>query len=270
MNIRVMSSNVWGNTAADHIVANRCDNLKMIFERYKPCVLGCQEFSPRMRDIDHNLAKLIENTYCEVPETPENKYNNNYTPIFYNPDIVALGDHGYFYFSGLNDIGSKSASWAVFTIKESGKDFLMINTHYYWTNDDPGREARINNTKELLALYKTINSDNLPTVVTGDFNCISKEKPIEELIENGFYEARFISTEPVVNLRSYHDYPKLNLTDPNNPFWENGEMPNERIDESIDHIFTKGEIKVNRYITVTDKEALNSSDHCPIFVDISL
>lgn len=270
MAIRVMSSNVWGNTPGGHIVADRCSNLAVVFKRYKPTVLGCQEFSPLMRDSAHDLSKLIEDTYTEVIEKPENHCQNNYTPIFYDRNKVTLGDHGYLYYSGLNDIGSKSASWAVFTLKNCGLSFLFINTHYYWTNDEPGREARINNTKELTALFDKINQRHLPTFVTGDFNCCPEEPPIIGLEEHGFKQARFTAEEPVAPMRSCNDYPALNQDDPDKPFWKYLSEPSDMINESIDHIFVHGNITVKRFITVTDKESLNASDHCPIYIDAEI
>ena len=47
-------------------------------------------------------------------------------------------------------------------------------------------------------------------------------------------------------------------------------MPDEEIDNSIDHIFVGEGIAVKNYRTVVDAEALQASDHCPLFVDLVL
>jgi endonuclease/exonuclease/phosphatase family metal-dependent hydrolase len=49
-------------------------------------------------------------------------------------------------------------------------------------------------------------------------------------------------------------------------------MPSEDRDESIDHIFVGGisPEKLKKFMTVTDKGALEASDHCPIIVEADI
>ena len=49
-------------------------------------------------------------------------------------------------------------------------------------------------------------------------------------------------------------------------------MPSEERDDSIDHIFVGGlsSEKIKKFTTVTDKGALEASDHCPIFVEADI
>ena len=38
----------------------------------------------------------------------------------------------------------------------------------------------------------------------------------------------------------------------------------------LDHVFVRGNVEVDTFMTVTDRFALLSSDHCPKFVDVTL
>ena len=133
MKITVMSSNVWGNCPDDRPIADRDDKMAAVYLRYLPDSIGLQECSLMLRYEKQNLFSLIEKEYTEIQVTPTNEGKNNYTPIVYRPSKLELIDSGWLYFSGLNDMGSKSVTWALFLHKETNTHFIHINTHYYWT-----------------------------------------------------------------------------------------------------------------------------------------
>lgn len=270
MKLRIMSSNVWGNCPANRPLANRDDKMAAVYFRYLPDSIGLQECSNKLRDEPLDLFTLIKDRYEEVPVTPINDRNNNFTPIVYRKDKLALEDQGWLCFAGLNDHGSKSITWALFRERESGERFIHMNMHYFWTDDDPGREARISNSREMLALYgKLAEKYPYPVVLTGDFNCCTHEPPIQAILGADFREARLCAEEPVISLRSFHEYPTIDDADPEHITYA-GHMPDEEIDKSIDHVFVGKGIAVKHYQTVVDSEALEASDHCPLIVDLAL
>ncbi len=269
MKLRVMSSNVWGNCPSDRPIADRDDKMAAIYHRYLPDVIGMQECSPVLRRESPNLFDLVSDVYDEVPSVAINERNNNFTPILYQRDRLTLEDHGWLCFEGLNDHGSKSLAWALFCLRESGERFIHINTHYFWTQDEAGREARVSNSRQLLALCRqVIDRYPYPVVMTGDFNCCTEESPIVAILENGFRETRLCAEQPVLPLRSYHAYPDIDDTDPEHIHYPNGHMPDAEMDRSIDHIFVNAGLRVLLYQTVVDGEALQASDHCPLYVDL--
>lgn len=271
MNFTVMSSNVWGNCPENRPIADRDDKMAVVFLKYLPDSIGLQECSPLLRGEGQDLFSLVSKEYAEVPITPTNEDKNNFTPIIYRPDRLTLEDSGWLYFSGLNDMGSKSVTWALFLDRKSQERFIHINTHYYWTNDPEGGEARISNSRELLNLYADlIKKYPYPVVITGDFNCRTESEPIQALLSAGLSEARLCSKQPVAPYRSNHKYPDIDDSDPENITYPVGYLPNEEIEKSIDHIFVTPNLSVDSYHTVIDKEALEASDHCPLIVYLEL
>ncbi len=266
--IRIMSSNIWGNCKPEAPISTRDDKLALVYRKYLPDVIGMQECSPKSRSQELNLWRLIGDQYAEVPIEPTNEQKNNYTSVVYRKDKFNLLDCGWWYFSGLNDKGSKSITWCVLEIKKSKKQFILFNTHYYWTGDEAGRLARIENSKELLSLFKEVYEKyNLPAFFTGDFNCRTDEPPIMALLENGLLESRDNATVRTSKYRSHHAYPTYY---PELDTYKDGVVPNLEPLKSIDHIFTFGDITTLTYHTVVDSESLEATDHCPIYIDAKL
>lgn len=265
--IRVMSSNIWGNCPANRPISDRDDKLAVIYHRYLPDVIGMQECSPKSRNETLNILNLSADVYEEVPVEPTNAKHNNYTPIIYKRDRLNLIDCGWHFYSGLNDNGSKSLTWALFEIKESGERFLHLNTHFFWTGDKPGRAARVCNTGELLGIYWGLcEKYDCPAFFTGDFNCISAEPPIQTLVAYGLRQARY-EADVKSPYRSHHAYPTYH-EDEN--YYAEGVTPNLEPEKSIDHIFIAGTPHVENFVTVIDKESLEATDHCPIYADTIL
>ena len=179
--------------------------------------------------------------YTEIQIIATNEDKNNFTPIVYRTSELELLDSGWLYYSGLNDMGSKSATWALFLHKKTNTHFIHINTHYYWTKDPAGQEARLSNSHELIGLYNDlIKKYPYPVVLTGDFNCRTDSEPIKMLFDAGFAESRLCAKQPVVPYRSSHKYPEIDDSDPENITYPIGHLPNSEIDTSIDHIFVGG------------------------------
>ncbi len=260
--IRVMSSNIWGH----YPIADRDDKLAVVYRRYHPDVIGLQECSPKARAEKMSILALTDELYAEVPVEPTNALRNNYTPILYRRDRLTLVDYGWHYYAGLNDKGSKTLTWAVFDTAE-GQRFIHINTHFFWTGDDTGRATRICNTGELLGVYWSLRRHyDCPALLTGDLNCRSYEPPIRTLVQYGFREARYEAAESSP-YRSHHAYPTYHE---DGDFYDTGIMPSSEREESIDHILVCGEGEIKAFVTVVDPEALEATDHCPIWCDIEL
>ncbi len=264
--IRIMSSNIWGNWGSEVIVADRTQKLAAIYRRYLPDSIGFQEFSPAMRQGNADLSLLIRELYAEVPVVPENPTQNNYAPIFYRPEHLTLVDFGCHLYSGLNDKGSKSLTWALFENKEDKTRFLHFNTHYYWTGDAAGKAARICNTGELLAVFwKVAAQYECPAILTGDLNCRKNEPPVLVLLKSGFSDVRRWARVSSSHC-SLHAYPTYcRETD----CYEPSPVPTKAAERSIDYILANG-LYAERFVTVIDSEALCASDHCPVFADFSM
>ena len=94
--------------------------------------------------------------------------------IFYKTDVVELGDHGTFWLSETPDEVSygwdaayrRTATWAFFTVKATGKKFFYINTHL----DNEGSEAREQSMRLICDKLAELNPDGYPSILTADFN----------------------------------------------------------------------------------------------------
>jgi endonuclease/exonuclease/phosphatase family metal-dependent hydrolase len=47
-------------------------------------------------------------------------------------------------------------------------------------------------------------------------------------------------------------------------------MPISDTARAIDHILLWGEANILAHVTVTEQDALDASDHCPLYVDVKL
>lgn len=271
MPMRIMSSNVWGNCPPDRPIADRDDKMAVVYLRYLPDCIGLQECSPRLRGEKEHLFSLVSEVYGEVTVTVTNEKKTNFTPILYRKDKLCVRDAGWTLFDGPNDQGSKSITWALFEDRTTAKRFLHFNAHYFWMSDEKGRTARIGNTEQLLSLVGGLAKQYpVPVVITGDFNCITDEPPIIKLLASGFAETRLCALETGVPYRSHHACPEIDTTCPERVCYPRGHMPDGDIDKSLDHIFVSQGVDVHRYQTVVDDEALQSSDHCPLLVEITI
>ena len=187
----------------------------------------------------------------------DGKTKGEYASIFYNKKRFKVIDSGNFWLSEDCDAVGKNgwdaacervATWGVFEDKSTGKRLFMLNTHL----DHMGKVARhegallvINKVKEL--------SRNYPVIVTGDFNAVPTDDPIQVLTNSpeGYSLTDTRSVSPLVYGPnwSFHDFGRVKMA--------------ER--SLIDYIFIKGNIKVMRYGVLTDMlNALYPSDHCPV------
>ncbi len=270
MKVRILSSNVWGNCPDDQFIADRNQKLSEVYLSLLPDFIGLQERSLRSRTEAPDFSELIGGEYTEIPVEPTNELKNNFTPGYYRRSAWELLESGWHYFSGRNDKGSKSITWGAFQSRKGEGRVLFFNMHYYWRPDAEGHATRLQNTKELLALYREVSAKYpYPAFFTGDFNSATADEPIQNLLAGGLKEAWQESEAPVERLRSYHYCPEADRDAEGAWHYVRGFLPDDRLEWSIDHIFFD-KARILSYVTVTDPRALEGSDHCPIYVDAEI
>ena len=277
--VRVMFYNLYGYAGAGGPLELR-QNLQIdMIESYAPDVIGFQEYVQNSHK--SMTAKLNDLGYAEVPSTRPTGDSYNDTPIFYDLSKLTLDNSGYFLYTEIvsgvdqscNNAYTKSLSWAVFTEKTSGKQFVVVNTHLMYNadeNDDGVAEdhnaARRVNVVELLAQITTIKGQypSAPIILGGDMNCSSNSDPFNDLVNGGF---TWMKNASGVNYDSY-GYKRNIATYSNYTYTEITAPPTTGY--GIDHAFYSGNVTVKNYLTVTDRIACISSDHCPKLADIIL
>lgn len=217
-----------------------------------------------MQEVLHNqlqdlLACLPEYAYVGVGRD-DGKTQGEYAPVFYRTDKYDLLDSNTFWLSedptavgklGWDAVCTRIATWAKLKDKTTGKEFLMVNTHF----DHIGTEARRHSALLIIDKIKEIAGTN-PAMMTGDFNVSEEWEAYKTITSNEFVlkDAWKIAGKTSGESYTFHDFGRQPMA--------------ER--EKIDFIF------VTPQVTVKDAEVVSGalsdflylSDHNPHFADI--
>ena len=235
---------------------NRIDMVNGLLRFHDPDIFGLQEaLYGQITDI----ANVMEDYHWFGVGRDDGKKGGEFSPVFYKKDKFILLDKGHFWLSETPNIPSigwdaayeRIVTWGKFRTKDSEKEFLFFNTHF----DHIGVEARKNSARLIIEKIEEINSENnLPVILTGDFNLAPDEKPII-ILKDYFRDTRESSLDPPYG--------------PVGTF--SGFNINAELDRRIDYIFVRGDIKVLKYAALTDwKNQRYPSDHLPVFAKIRI
>ena len=257
--LRLYNHNIWGNFAAEQKLGNRNKLIKKLIFEGSPDFCCFQECNPTSSRRDDPIEELILETYAEAP-TEAGK--NNFTPVFYNKERFKVVFSDWIRYSGLNDLDSKSITRAVFEEKASGKRVAVFSTHFWWQVGQEHTLQRLENVKQLkAAAEEVIKEFGVPVIISGDLNnglgAPQDTRPYEKLMKEGFTDIRH-TAEITTDSHTCHGYPTLNEKDE----YVNGPEPFF----TLDYIMTYGEkaLRPLKFEVLTSKDALNSSDHCPL------
>lgn len=171
--IRIASSNIRFANPADG--ANDWPERRLLWAKlinqFSPCVLGTQEGrEPQLQD----AANLL----CEMKLVADHREwieERMYPCLFYNPKRVELIKSGDVWLSETPAIaGSKSfnsafprlCTWMEGRLIHSDKIFFFVNTHL----DHVQAQTRIEQIKVLIKNIQTLNENDYPLILCGDFN----------------------------------------------------------------------------------------------------
>ena len=233
----------------------RKDLVGQLLNFYDPDIFGLQEaLLGQIKDISNDLPDY---KWIGVGRE-DGKQEGEYSPLFYNTKRLTLEDKGWFWLAGdcsKPELGWDAAckricTWAILSEKQSGKKLLVLNTHF----DHIGNIARSESAKLILRKIKEINTEDLPVVLTGDFNLSPESEPIN-LLKNELADSKDISEEP-----AYGPEGTFNSFNFNSP-----------LDRRIDYVFVNKKVKVKKYAVLSDsKNEHYPSDHLPVFVRIEI
>lgn len=238
---------------------HRKENVVRMIHFYDLDIIGLQEvLVTQLNYLKDNLRH-----YKTVGVGREDgKEKGEFAPIFYRKTRFKMVQSGTFWLSETPEVISKGwdasleriATWAIFRDKLTKKKFLFMNTHF----DHIGEIARLESAK--LLQKKSIElGENLPLILTGDFNLVPESMGIKTLIEpNGKHT--LVNSSAVATLKYGPDWTTCGFD--HRPF---------EARKVIDYIFVKRFKKVIRYAVFS--EQLNDiflSDHCPVFAQVEL
>ena len=250
--IRVFSFNVlFDNTHKNPTIAERSICLDALLNHFQPDVIGLQEFNERW----HAAFAEMDSGYRIVDADVGLNYPNN-SCIAYNPKKVRLSRHGYQIYSKGDRAHLRLASWAKFEDLDSGKEFIVVNTHW----DIVAEYQMIHAVEKAELVLELQKKYGCPVITTGDYNRNETTAEYKKYVEiSGLKDSKYTAlTKGNVHTTSGHG------------FSQPAKMVNVNVLESIDHIFGDDRVEFRYFTVLTDQLTRDSSDHCPIFADIKL
>lgn len=249
--IRIMSYNVKNSYQDNEGWYERREALINLILKVRPDSLGIQEADENwMRYLEENL-----DDYIIVGEGRNGGDSGEHTAILYLEEKYELTDSGTFWLS--NETDKPSTGWdgacprvctyAKLKNLETGKIFVHYNTHL----DHVGKEARINGARLII---DKIRSEEIPTVLTGDFNVLEKSKVYDIILKSNMEDSKFIA-EKSMSFGTMNYFTNFHF----------------RYVPPIDFIFlSKDDFEVNNYQVLYQYKHNNKpvSDHFPIYSDI--
>lgn len=257
MKIRLMTSNIWGDFFGNP-VGPRAPLLAKIFARYAPDILGMQEVGPSWWASP--LIPELRKVYAQVPAPFPEKVNA--TPLFYRADRFELLDSGRRLFHEELD-WSKGWNYGVFGSRSDGGTFAVFNTHFWWESNLRDEVLRRYNAMETVAEMRRVGAAFGATVfLMGDLNCKCDSLTWKYLRAQG-WETSFLRTDHCSPYSSEHHDPVIHADGSCT-----GSTTDEPKEDSIDHIAVPASVEVLLQHAVIDREALDASDHSPVYADV--
>ena len=234
----------------------RKDNVCKMITYYQPDLLGMQEVCHnQMEDLKQGLPHY---TALGVGRD-DGKEAGEYCPIFFNSQRFTLLEYGNFALSeqpetfgvrGWDASYNRITTWAILKEKSNGEKFVFFNTHL----DNDGRQARSESVRLILDKVKEIAQD-MPVLITGDFNCTPGGSPLQMLEKKGMLNASASAAITYGPSVSFHGF---------------GQLPREK-QVLLDYVFVTDGAKVDRYRVIEDTPDDGFlSDHYPVLVGLTL
>ena len=277
-NVRFMAFNIWG----DYFHNPACERMDGVLETIcarQPDVIALQEVTTnwwncglfeklgdRYEVVRGNVKEALRLAGSEVVK-PEAQWGN-YEPLLYRRDRFRALETGLEFFH-LYLESQKSVTWAVLEDKKSGIRFVAFSTHLWYKGTAESEQIREMSARRIAVLMESVRAKwgNISVVGGGDFNSREKSLALHTLGLFGYKNAGLTADE-TSPLATIHDDPARG----EDGKWHGQDaVRSTNAKERIDHVVYLGKmIRALRHEVVTDRSALDVSDHSPIQVDFVL
>ena len=252
--IKAISYNIRYNNPKDgmNVWENRKATVMDLLNEQSADFVGLQEV------VHAQLLDLVEGlpTYNYVGiGRKDGKTKGEYSPIFFKKDKYSVLQSNTFWLSETPDLVSKGwdasleriCTYGLFENKKNQKKVWVFNTHL----DHRGVKARAKSVDLIIEKVKSLNEENYPVIVTGDFNLTPDTSPIQKM------QSHFLDVKK-----------NLTPTDANFPT-ANSFNNQSRGVKRIDYVFVKGlkPIKAKHLYQKTPMGGW-ASDHHPVVVHL--
>lgn len=264
--IRIMTFNILGS--GNDYATRKVYEIQAILD-HLPDIIGFQEVNKDAFNgtlLNSNITKY----YAVNAMTHSGTSTVNYTPILYLKSKYTLIEGGVeWQNSRYTKTNTKSLSWAVFEVKETGKRFIVTNYHgSLWadTYDLPAGEThasmkdkavewRNDNARQMLSKISSLREKygELPAISVGDFNFTKSSEAYRIVIDGGLASSQEKATKGATSgIKSTHEV---------------GVHPASG--SNIDHVFySESGFSAVKYVISTRADDLKASDHCPVYADL--
>lgn len=270
-NFRVMSFNIRYGTADDRENAwsNRKELVFNIISEYQPDLIGVQEA------LDFQLEEIIDNLpeydYVGVGRD-DGVTKGEFSAILYLKSRYRVISHKTVWLSDTPEMpGSKSwgnnipriITWAKLEDTLENRKLYMFNTHF----DHQSQNSREKSAQMLVETVHSREEQDIPAVITGDFNAGEYNPVIRYLVED--QPITMENGDSPVNPKPFKDtfrtcHPEAVKVGTFNKF------DGYSVGEKIDYVFSSGELQIIGAMIIRDNEqGRYPSDHFPVIANFS-
>lgn len=260
--LKVMTFNIRYNNPDDSANAwpNRKDKVASEILFLGANTLGVQEaLNDQMQDLQQRLPQ-----YKTIGVgRDDGKTKGEFSAIFYDTTRLQLLKSKTFWLSetptvaghiGWDGACTRIVTWGKFRDKQTNKMFYHFNTHF----DHMGKIARRESAKLLLQKVHQISGKDA-AIITGDFNAVPSDEPIQIIMNAGdplhLTDSKAISKTP-------HFGPAGTFNG-----WNIAEVD----DQPIDYIFLKGKYDVLKHANISETwGGRYASDHFAVYAEINI
>jgi len=254
-NLRVMTNNILFH-GSNHC-GKRYPLLTAIYREYEPDILCLQEMDPVWYSV---IPPAIRDIYDVVDTAPMGRISpvENLNPIFYRKERFKV-----VYKDCYTTIHQQPSeiTYAVLWDKQLQKNLIVYSIHLLVDTVSKraelqrrGSAARILDRVE--KLRQKYNTDCV--FIMGDFNAIESTESYQMLARD-YQDSKYIATVRAnTTLNTGHTIGKMPLLVEEGP-------------RNYDYILVNKDVtEVLTHDIITTQEALNGSDHCPVYIDLIL
>jgi len=254
--LNIITYNIRYNNKGDGVNAwpERKDKVAGLLRFHKADIFNVQEA----------LIEQINDLKNSFPEfesyglgRDDGKEAGEHMTVFFMKSRFEKLDQGTFWLSetpekpgmGWDAACNRTCTWLKLKDKITKKTFFVFNTHL----DHRGRKAREEGVKLILNRIAEINKENLPLILTGDFNLVKESDSVQSI------------------LKVLDDSRDKSLTPPYGPEGTSGGFAVSDRSRIIDFIFINDKVKVLRHGILSDSFGLfYPSDHKPALAEVQL
>lgn len=252
----IITYNIRLNTKSDGVNAwpERKDKVAGLLRFHKADVFGVQE--ALIEQVNY-LKESFSDFECYGIGRDDGKDAGEHMSIFFRKSRFEKLAEGTFWLSetpekpgkGWDAACNRTCTWLKLKDRITKRSFFVFNTHL----DHRGEIARQEGVKLILRKIAEINNENLPLILTGDFNLKKESEPVQSV------------------LKVLNDSREKSVTTPygNEETFSGFAVSDKGI--TLDYIFINYKIKVLRHGVISDSFGLfYPSDHKPVLAEIQI